>query len=107
MTIRLVERMTDPPVSCLVCGQGNIPQNDGLVHPAVDLGADVNWGDSTYLCEDCATRVGATVGMLTPDDVQDLRAELEAQKKKLHNLKANADLKRRQARQRVREGVSA
>lgn len=112
MTIHLVERMTEPPACCLVCGSGNVPQNDGLVHPAVDLGADVNWGDSTYLCEMCATIVGATIGMLTTDDAQDYKSTIRGLQKQVHDLEATIDTKRRTERAavrraRARETVSA
>jgi hypothetical protein len=105
--IRLVERMLDTPACCLTCGKGNVPDNSGEVQPAVDLGADVNWGDSTYLCNDCATIVGSQVGMLTQDDVQLLRQKNRSLRKKLHEANATIDAKRNAERAAVQRARAA
>lgn len=106
MTMRLVERMTETPPHCMVCGKGNTPNGDTkLVEPAVDLGTDRNWGDSCYLCTQCAEKVGALVGMATPDTVKDLEHEKKALLRKVHDLEADIDVRRsreRELRGRVR-----
>jgi hypothetical protein len=106
--IRLVERMTEAPPSCLTCGKGNVPDGETKeVPPAIDLGADVNWGDSTYLCESCATTVGSLVGMLTPDEVQEFKQNVRKLKKKVHDLEAELEAKARSERQAIHRARSA
>lgn len=82
------------PVPCTVCGKGNTPRNDGLDNVFVDLERDVNWNDPVILCEDCAVKVGAIVGMLTPDARNDLENIIKKKDKEIHDLKADLDLAR-------------
>jgi hypothetical protein len=101
--IRKVERMTEVPAHCLCCGKGNVPNNeDHSIDPAIDLGADVNWGDSTYLCLDCATIVGSLAGMLSQDDVALLKVKLRKAKEKIHQLRATIETKTLTERQALR-----
>jgi hypothetical protein len=93
--MHLVDRMTEPPATCLICGKGNTPNAEGTVGPFIDLERDVNWGDPTYICEDDAMRIGALVGMVTPDELEDLRLENKGLEKKLHDQAADFDLAKR------------
>jgi hypothetical protein len=86
--MHMVERMTQTPPNCMVCGKGNTPDESGNIGPFLDLERDVNWDDSTYLCATCGTAIGAQFGMLLPDDVLGLRREIRRLKRDLHEAKA-------------------
>lgn len=85
--MHLVERMTRNPPACMVCGKGNTPDTAGDIGPFLDLERDVNWDDSTYLCKDCGTAIGAEFGMQTEDDVLHLRRQIRQLKGELHDQK--------------------
>jgi hypothetical protein len=72
----------------MVCGRGNTPDESGQIGPFLDLERSVNWDDSTYLCQRCGTTIGAEFGMLTPEDVVELRREIRTLRQKLHEEKA-------------------
>jgi len=86
--MHLVERMTQSPPSCMVCGRGNTPDPAGEIGPFLDLERSVNWDDSTYLCRDCAFAIGAEFGMLLPEEVVALRREIRQLHHQLHEEKA-------------------
>ena len=76
MSMRLVQRMTLDPHRCLGCGNGNTPDASGEIGPFVDLGMEIGWNDHAYLCPMCATKAGALVGMIPPDEAKDLQREI-------------------------------
>jgi hypothetical protein len=93
--VRLVERMTLAPAVCMVCGKGNTPDGRSKqILPAVDLEGDRNWGDSTYICTQCAEKIGGLVGMATPDTVSDLEQTIKKRDREIHELGADLDQKR-------------
>jgi len=86
--MHMVERMTSAPAACLICGNGNIPGDDGTIGPFIDLEREVNWDDSTYLCLTCAQGIGALAGMPTADELLEKDREIRRLKKQLHEAKA-------------------
>ena len=92
------------PAPCLVCGRGNTPNGDDGTRPTfVDLERDVNWNDPAIICEDCVVTAAALVGMMSPDDVADLRHQLRNKDQKIHTLNAEIDsLHRKEHRRQAR-----
>lgn len=86
--MHLVDRMTEAPCACLVCGRGNVPDETGQIGPFLDLEREVNWDDSIYLCQYCGTAIGALFGMQTQDDVLGFKQEIRRLKRELHEEKA-------------------
>jgi hypothetical protein len=94
--MKLVEKMTMQPFTCLYCGKGNIPNNDRTIGPFVDLERDVNFNETVYVCEKCALRVGSCVGMITADEQRELNDQIKKLEKELHNTEAKLDKRTRQ-----------
>lgn len=88
--MHLVERMTQTPPNCMICGKGNTPDSAGQIGPFIDLERSVNWDDSTYLCMDCGQAIGALSGMPTADEKRSLAQEIRRLKQALHDEKARA-----------------
>jgi hypothetical protein len=86
--VRLVDRMTQNPPVCLHCGSGNVEDHAGQIPRAIDLEREVNWGDSTYLCEKCGMLVAGLLDFISPDDYKELERTIASQKKQLHEVKA-------------------
>lgn len=62
MALELVDQMTEQPGACILCG-GNPPGPDGQTRPAIHaVGLDVNWGDSVYVCGECADLIADLIG---------------------------------------------
>lgn len=95
-----VERMTQLPTTCLVCGRGNTPNDPHSIDEfwAVDLERDVNWGDSTYLCRYCVDELAALAGFVTVGQLGEAADIAEALRQELHEVKAEFDSYRRRAR---------
>jgi hypothetical protein len=93
--------MTESPPNCLICGKGNTPDAEGNVGPFLDMERDVNWGDPTYLCEDCGTKIGAMFGMVTTTEVEELKAQTQGLKKQLHDEKSRYETFRRRTSARA------
>jgi hypothetical protein len=99
--MRLVETMTLPPNNCMSCGRGNTPDGaTGQVGPFVDLEIDYNWGDSGYFCEDCAGKVAACIGWISPQIAADKDEEIKSLGRKIHDLEGEIDMRRRRERAR-------
>ena len=97
--MHLVERMTQAPPNCMVCGAGNTPDGvTGEIGPFLDLERDVNWGDSTYLCMLCCTQIGAHAGLMTAEEKQSLEAQIRKLKTQVHSLEAERSVYRRRER---------
>ena len=100
--MHLVERMTEPPCTCLICGKGNTPDENGDIGPFLDMERDVNWGDPTYLCEDCGTKIGAQFGMVTTTEIEDYESKVRKLEKQLHDEKARYEHFRRRTSARAK-----
>ena len=97
--MHLVETMTNPPNACMVCGRGNTPDGTtGQVGPFLDLGLDYNWGDSGYLCEDCAGKVATVFGWISQQTAKDKDVRISALNRKIHDLEGEIDMRRRRER---------
>lgn len=101
--MHVVDRMTQSPPNCMICGVGNTPDTEGNIGPFLDLERDVNWGDSTYLCESCGSKVGASFGMITTTEAEEHHLQMQALKKKLHDKDAEIGLRRRRERQAMKK----
>ena len=96
MTMFLVETMTQAPNSCMVCGRGNVPDREtGQLGPFLALGIDYNWGDSGYLCEDCAGKAAILFGWISPDTKMEMLRQIKRLETQIHNLEGEIDLRRR------------
>jgi hypothetical protein len=95
------------PAPCTVCGRGNTPNPDGAPNVFVDLERDVNWNDPVILCEDCATKVGSIVGMLTTTDKQDMDRLVAKKEQEIHDLEAENETLRTTAVNRKRTRAAA
>lgn len=92
---------------CNLCGKGNTPRNDGQENVFVDLERDINWNDPLILCEDCATKVGAIVGMLGPDEKSAFEQQLIDKDRELHELQSEIDGIRRQITEKRKAKAAA
>lgn len=88
--MHLVERMTQSPPNCMICGKGNTPDSTGQIGPFIDLERSVNWDDSTYLCTDCGQSIGVLAGLPTQDESLVLKQEIRRLKQEVHEAKAKA-----------------
>jgi hypothetical protein len=86
--MRLVDRMTQNPPVCLHCGSGNVEDSAGQMPRAIDLEREVNWGDSTYLCENCGLLVAGLLDCITKEQYQDLERTIKSLREQLHESKA-------------------
>lgn len=91
----LVERMVEAPPNCMFCGQGNIADETGQIGPYLHTRLERNWGDSCYICEPCGMRIGGMFGLVSTDDVADIRAAHRALERQLSNLQSKHELLRR------------
>src|SRR5438105_2777823 len=93
--LQLVDRMTLAPNRCLICGCGNVENEDRTLGPFIDLGIDYNWGDSGYLCVPCASRIATLIGWVTPEEQQSFEAQLEKKNREIHDLRSKLELRGR------------
>jgi hypothetical protein len=106
MAMHLVERMTMMPGTCMICGSGNVPYEDGekdRIGPFIDLGIDYGWGDSAYMClrPSCAARIAVLAGFVAPDKVKDFEREIARLRKELHDAKADREIRARHSRRKA------
>ena len=94
--------MERPPGTCMMCGCGHTPDNNGVIGPFIDLAIDYNWGDSGYLCIPCATIVGVTAGCATPDTLKDRDRQIAKLEKEMHELQSEMEVRRRREKAAVR-----
>jgi hypothetical protein len=91
------------PQPCFVCGRGNTPDGDTHDRPTfVDLERDVNWNDAAVMCEDCITKAGSLIGMLTTDDAAAKDRELRKKDQEMHDLRVELDATKARATKAVR-----
>lgn len=77
MSLVLVTGMPLEPHACVVCARGP-RDNDGNIRENVFAEAvDINWGDSVYVCPECAGLMANLFGYLAPDDVKELEARVK------------------------------
>ena len=101
--MHLVQTMTMAPNRCLVCGNGNVEDREtGEVGPFLDLGIDYNWGDSAYLCGNCAGQAAMHFGWISPDTKLELEQKVKRQNKKIHDLEGEIDMRRERERSALR-----
>lgn len=86
------------PAPCTSCGMGNTPGKDGQPREFVDFERDVNWNDPVIICGDCLMNAGSLIGMVSPDTLQTMRAELREKDRELHAAKAQMDTMKRRAK---------
>jgi hypothetical protein len=77
---------------CLICGHGNtqstVPEE---AVEFIDLERDVNWNDPAIVCTDCAVKIGALAGMISPDAIDALKSEAANDRRKRHEAEARLD----------------
>ena len=90
------------PYRCVACGQSATPpaNTEGEVADAYFCeGVDVNWGDSVFLCDACVWVLGQLAGFLDPDQVNELRRQLnQTEDLVLETTEENKTLKARISR---------
>lgn len=100
-----VERMTQAPPQCFVCGAGNVKYEDTeRVGPFIDTERDTGWGDPVYICHrnSCAGKIAMLAGWISPDTKQDLDRQVKKLTKELHDANAARETAERRARGRRR-----
>lgn len=91
MGLILVTGMPLQPHSCVCCGKGARDESGNIRENVFAEAVDINWGDSVYICPECGLVIGELYGMVSPDDVEDLRLkvkELEDFEEKYNELNA-------------------
>jgi len=91
--MRLVDRMTQHPPTCLHCGRGNTVREPNI--PDLDLMREVNWGDSTYICGSCVMEAAALYGYISPEQYEDLELTIKSLREERHELRAQLEKKQR------------
>lgn len=78
MGLRRVQGMPLMPHTCLLCGQGPT-SNDGATRDVIFAeGVDVDWGNSVYICWECAELIADLVKRVTREGFDKLEATHEA-----------------------------
>lgn len=95
------------PPQCLHCGRGNPTEQE--VHGDsppwyIDLERDINWGDPTYLCNDCVEKLLVHAGFVDSSELTEMVDAKQDLEKRVHDLEAK--LEQREARfQQVTGGL--
>jgi hypothetical protein len=96
MPLVLVDGMPLEPHACVCCSKG--PRGgDGEIRKNIFAEAvDINWGDSVYICPECAVRMAELMGYVTPEDAEELKRRIkeleeieqahEALKERVHKI---------------------
>ena len=106
MTLALVQGMENTPNACAICA-GNPIDEDGSQRPAIFAeGVDIDWGNSLYICLDCANIIASLVHRPDGEYVEQLEAKHEAL------MEAHVTLEREHEElqgelDKIREGSSA
>jgi hypothetical protein len=83
-SIVLTEHVTQPPGCCLLCA-GNPVDETKEDHPLLPFihvpGLDVNWGDSVYICWNCASVMADLLGRPDSEKVKAILRGAKLQKK--------------------------
>lgn len=96
--MRLVERMTIAPMTCLYCGRGNTDEPDKSAAPFLDLERDVNWGDAVYLCQLCMDRIAEICGYVSREELREKKIVIREKNREIHELEAAMQERTRRAR---------
>jgi hypothetical protein len=73
----LTQGMPLQPNCCIACGSTPIDDEGVPDAAAWATGIDVNWGDSVYLCRTCVRVAAGLFGMMTDDEAEKMREELQ------------------------------
>lgn len=99
-----VKRMTAAPMSCLLCGRGNTPDDPDTMDDLwfLDTERDIDWGDTAYICKYCCDQVGIMAGLVGMQELKEVQEINRRQAKKIHDLEAKLA-----ARDRRLDAISA
>lgn len=87
----VVQGMKLRPHRCFACGNTGEQGDDGPPTAYFAEGADVNWGDSVYLCESCVKVLGQLAGMVSEEEHQLTVTKLENLERKHEQLQEEYD----------------
>ena len=77
MPLKRIDGMPEQPYTCACCGQGPTT-NEGEIKKVIWAeGVDIDWGNSLYICWDCAELVSDLCGRVTREGFDRLEKELE------------------------------
>ena len=86
MGLTRVKGMELQPNCCTICG-GNPIDDDGDQREAIFAeGVDIDWGNSLYICWDCANIIASLVGRATKEGFDRLEVENEELQDKYDKL---------------------
>lgn len=99
-----VKLMQASPMSCMMCGRGNTPDDPDTMDDLwfLDTERDLDWGDTAYICKYCCDKVGLFAGLVGMQELAETQAVVKAQAKRIHDLEAKLA-----ARQRRLNAVAA
>lgn len=102
----VVQGMRLKPYRCVACGNTGEQGEDGPPQAYFAEGADVNWGDSLYLCESCVRVLGQLAGMATIEQYEALEKKYAHLANK-HELLENEHERQSERIDRMLDGVKA
>jgi outer membrane murein-binding lipoprotein Lpp len=93
------------PYRCVACGNTG-EQKGGPPTAYFAEGADINWGDSLYLCESCVNVLGQLAGMVSEEQHDLVKTRLEHLQAKYEELTQEHDRQNERV-DRMLDGVKA
>lgn len=102
----VVQGMKLRPYRCVACGNTGEQGEDGPPKAFFAEGADVNWGDSLYLCESCVGVLGQLAGMVSEEEHELVKTKLENLERRHEELQQEYD-RQDERIERMLDGVKA
>ena len=92
-----VKRMTSSPMSCLVCGRGNTPDDPDTMDDLwfLDTERDIDWGDTAYICKYCCEKIGIFADLVGVQELKETQDTVRRQAKKIHDLESKLAARQR------------
>lgn len=107
MPLVLVHGMPDTPNACAICGSAPVDQQTGAPEDAIFAeGVDIDWGNSLYICLECAHIIANLIDRATQEGFDKLMKEAQDWKKLYEDLKTRHD-ELQGFVDKIREGAAA
>lgn len=88
MPLTIVHGMELQPNTCLLCNSNPVDDEGNQKRAIFAEGVDVDWGNSVYICEECADLIADLVGRSTREGFDRLVQEVEELQEKYDELLA-------------------